>query len=314
MRFKKAAITLLLSGLFITISAGQALAAQYTVKSGDSLYTISRLYNTTVTNIKSANGLSSTNVYPGQVLNIPGVTTYTVKKGDTLYIISQKFGVSVSSLKSLNGLTSDALYVGQTLRVNGTSTQSSVSYGKYTVKSGDSLFSIAKKYGTTVSTLKSLSGLKSDYIYTGQSLTVPQKAATSSVGATTYQPPSRGTTSYTRSEETLLAKLIYAEARGESYTGQVAVGAVVLNRVRSSLFPNTLAGVIYQPNAFSVINDGQINLTPNETAYKAARDAMNGWDPTNGSLFYWNPVKAPNNKFLNAKPIIARIGSHVFAK
>ncbi|MBR2614757.1 MAG: spore cortex-lytic enzyme [Clostridia bacterium] len=110
----------------------------------------------------------------------------------------------------------------------------------------------------------------------------------------------------------LLAKLIYAEARGESYTGQVAVGAVVLNRIASSSFPNTMSGVIYQPYAFTCVNDGQINLTPNETAKKAARDALNGWDPTYGALYYYNPDIATSSWIFSRKTTVV-IGRHVFA-
>lgn len=111
----------------------------------------------------------------------------------------------------------------------------------------------------------------------------------------------------------LLARCVYGEARGESYKGQVAVAAVVLNRVKSSSFPNTISGVIYQPGAFSVVSDGQINLTPNDTALKAARDAMNGWDPTGGCLYYYNPAKT-SNKWILSRPIMMRIGNHVFCK
>lgn len=111
----------------------------------------------------------------------------------------------------------------------------------------------------------------------------------------------------------LLARCVYGEARGESYKGQVAVAAVVLNRVKSSSFPNTISGVIYQPGAFSVVADGQINLTPNDTALKAARDAMNGWDPTGGCLYYYNPAKT-SNKWILSRPIMMRIGNHVFCK
>ena len=109
----------------------------------------------------------------------------------------------------------------------------------------------------------------------------------------------------------LLARLVYGEARGEPYKGQVAVAAVVLNRVKSSEFPNSISGVIYQSGAFSVVNDGQINLSPDETAIKAARDAMNGWDPTNGCLYYYNPDKT-TNEWMLSKPILMRIGNHVF--
>ena len=111
----------------------------------------------------------------------------------------------------------------------------------------------------------------------------------------------------------LLAKLIYGEARGEPYTGQVAVGAVVLNRVKSSSFPNTVAGVIYQNGAFDVVKDGQINLTPNATAKKAAQDALNGWDPSYGAIYYFNPATA-TNKWIWSRPMTVTIGNHRFCK
>ena len=111
----------------------------------------------------------------------------------------------------------------------------------------------------------------------------------------------------------LLAQCIYSESRGEPYKGQVAVGAVVLNRVKSSSFPNSISGVVYQKGAFSAVDDGQINLTPNDSALKAAKDAMNGWDPTGGCLYYYNPAKT-TNRWIRSRPIVVRIGDHVFCK
>lgn len=111
----------------------------------------------------------------------------------------------------------------------------------------------------------------------------------------------------------LLAKCVYAEARGEPYTGQVAIAAVVLNRVRSSSFPNTISGVIYQKGAFTCVSDGQINLTPNQTAYNAAKDALNGWDPTNGCLYYYNPATA-TSKWIWSLKVQLTIGRHSFAR
>ena len=110
----------------------------------------------------------------------------------------------------------------------------------------------------------------------------------------------------------LLAKCVYAEARGEPYEGKVAVAAVILNRVKSSEFPNTIAGVIYQPYAFTAVSDGQINLEPDKSAYNAARDAMNGWDPTYGCLFYYNPAKT-TSKWIYSRQVVTTIGDHVFA-
>ena len=111
----------------------------------------------------------------------------------------------------------------------------------------------------------------------------------------------------------LLARVIYGEARGEPYTGQVAVGAVILNRVKSSSFPNTIAGVVYQNGAFDAVADGQVNLTPDSTSKKAAQDALNGWDPTYGAIYYFNPSTA-TNKWIWSRPMTVTIGKHRFCK
>ena len=113
----------------------------------------------------------------------------------------------------------------------------------------------------------------------------------------------------------LMARAINGEARGESYEGQVAVGAVILNRVKSSQFPNTIAGVIYEKGAFTAVSDGQINvpIKKNSTVYKAARDALNGWDPTNGCIYYFNPDTA-TNKWIWSRPLVKKIGKHNFCK
>ena len=109
----------------------------------------------------------------------------------------------------------------------------------------------------------------------------------------------------------LLSCCIYGEARGESYTGKVAIAAVVLNRVRSSKFPNTISGVIYQAGAFTCVADGQINLGTNDECTRAAQDALNGWDPSCGALYYYNPVTATSSWIRN-RPILVTIGRHVF--
>lgn len=123
------------------------------------------------------------------------------------------------------------------------------------------------------------------------------------------------TTDYTDSDIQLMARAINGEARGESYEGQVAVGAVILNRVKSSEFPNTISGVIYQPGAFTAVSDGQINepISEDSTVYKAARDALNGWDPTNGCLYYFNPNTATSS-WIWSREIVKTIGKHNFCK
>lgn len=124
---------------------------------------------------------------------------------------------------------------------------------------------------------------------------------------------SSSSTSANSSNTNLLARIIYGESRGEPYAGQVAVGAVVLNRVKSSKFPNTIAGVIYQKGAFDAVSDGQINKSPDSTAIKAAKDALNGWDPSYGAIYYFNPSTA-TNKWIWSRPLTVVIGKHRFCK
>lgn len=115
----------------------------------------------------------------------------------------------------------------------------------------------------------------------------------------------------TEANVNLLARIISAEARGEPYSGQVAVGAVILNRVEHPSFPDTLSGVIYQPGAFTAITDGQFNKAVAESAYRAARDALNGTDPSGGAIYYYNPDRAIN-QWIRSRPVIKRIGKHLF--
>ena len=147
-------------------------------------------------------------------------------------------------------------------------------------------------------------GLKVDGIVGNQTL--------KALGMSSYAGDSSSGSTFSDSDLNLLARLIYGEARGESYVGQVAVGAVVMNRIKSASFPNTMAGVIYQSYAFTAVDDGQINLTPDATAKRAAQDAMNGWDPSYGALYYYNPATATSSWIFSRKTTVT-IGNHVFA-
>lgn len=162
-------------------------------------------------------------------------------------------------------------------------------------------------YGSlTVAAVKKFqqkNGLTVDGIAGTQTLTAMGITSSSSVGSSTNN----------SSNVNLLARVIYGEARGEPYTGQVAVGAVIMNRVRSSKFPNTIAGVVYQSGAFDAVEDGQVNLTPDNTAKKAAQDALNGWDPSYGAIYYFNPNTA-TNKWIWSRPLTVTIGKHRFCK
>lgn len=145
-------------------------------------------------------------------------------------------------------------------------------------------------------------------------LTVDGIAGTKTLNAMGIYNSSNSSSSSSNSTNlNLLSRLVYGEARGEPYSGQVAVAAVVLNRVKSSSFPNTISGVIYQSGAFDVVSDGQINMTPNETAKKAAQDAINGWDPSYGAIYYFNPSTA-TNKWIWSRPMTVKIGKHRFCK
>lgn len=117
---------------------------------------------------------------------------------------------------------------------------------------------------------------------------------------------------YRESELSLLARLVSGEARGEPYVGQVAVAAVVLNRVRSDEFPDTISGVIFQPGAFDAVWDGQFDMTPTDSAVRAARDALNGWDPSGGCTYYYNPATA-TNPWIRTRQVQLTIGRHAFA-
>ncbi len=138
-------------------------------------------------------------------------------------------------------------------------------------------------------------------------------ATLKAMGIYTSSSTSTSSSSSNSNNVNLLARLIYGEARGEPYTGQVAVGAVVMNRVKSSSFPNSISGVIYASGAFDAVKDGQINLTPNSDAKKAAQDAINGWDPSYGAIYYFNPATA-TNKWIWSRPMTVTIGRHRFCK
>lgn len=226
--------------------------------------------------------------------------TYTVQSGDSLYLISNRYGVTVPQLKSANGLTSNAIYPGQKLAIPGGATTGT----GYTVVRGDTLYLISKRFGVSVNTIRQANNIWTDVVYPGQVLSIP--------GADS-RPVTTVSRDFSRSDMTLLAKAVFAEARGEVYEGQVAVAAVILNRLKNPNFPKTIPGIIYDPGAFSAVDDGQINLWPDQTAFNAVQDAINGWDPTYGALYYWNPAKT-SNSWVWSRTITAKIGNHIFAK
>lgn len=171
----------------------------------------------------------------------------------------------------------------------------------YTVRRGDSLFKIARRTGVKVSAIKRRNGLWRNTIRIRQRLIIP-----------TTRTVARRKPTRISGDITLLAKIIHAEAGAEPYVGKVAVGGVVLNRVQNSRFPQSIAGVVYQPHAFESVSNGIVNRPASKESQKAARDALNGWDPSGGALYFFNPAKT-RNRWIWARRIINRLGKHVFA-
>ncbi|MBL4935289.1 LysM peptidoglycan-binding domain-containing protein [Clostridium sp. YIM B02515] len=246
---------LLFTAAITLFSAHSAKAADYTVSSGDSLYTVGKLFNTNTYTLKGDNRLSSDIIYPGQVLNVRA-KDYTVKSGDTLYLIAKNNGISLNFLRKANNYWTDYIYPGQKLIIPGTS---------YSVNS---------------------------------------------TSQTHY-----GVIPYTDSDLDLLARLVHAEAQGEPYKAKAAVAAVVVNRVQSSAWPNTIRDVIYQRingyYQFSPVLNGMINQAATSEDRQAALDALNGYDPTNGAQFYFDD--STKNTWLWSKPVALRVDNMVFS-
>ncbi|MDQ0255685.1 LysM repeat protein [Evansella vedderi] len=331
-------------GQILTIPNGTVTAAipstvTYTVVGGDTLSGIASRYGTTVDVIMRTNNLTSDFLRIGQTLTIPNggstsptstptqtsapTQTYTVVSGDTLSGIAARNGTTVNAIKTANNLTSDFLRIGQTLVIPGgststaptntSSTQTSAPTQTYTVVSGDTLSGIAARNGTTVNAIKTANNLTSDFLRIGQTLVIPRGGTTT--GDRSSSPAVE--TSVNQEELLWLARMIYAEARGESLQGQIAVGAVILNRVKSNLFPNTVRDVIFEKShghyQFTPAGTGSIhNANPTDMQMEAARRAMSGEDPTNGSLFFYNPAKT-NDQWVRSRTVSTTIGNHVFA-
>lgn len=248
-------------------------------------------------------------------LGVAAAATHTVGPGESLYLISRSYGTTVDALRSANGLYNDLIYPGQQLYIPERNNHGSAR--TYTVKPGDTLYLIGQLYGVHYQAIKSANGLGSDIIYPGQKLVIPtggNSAGTSPVQVSRGSITS-GLVNYTRSDFDLLARLITAEADSESYITKVAVGAVVLNRVKSRIFPSSIQEVIYQVDEtgsyqFEPVLNGWINRPASEEAKRAALDALNGYDPTRGALFFfesWVP-----NSFLQSRPVSCVLDSFTF--
>ncbi len=181
-----------------------------------------------------------------------------------------------------------------------------LSLSDYIVQSGDTLSSIASSFATTVDQLKRNNNLHSDFIMVGQRLKVPSSSNTNLSANNDF------IMDVTSKEMEYLKRAVYSEARGEPYEGQVAVAAVILNRVRDPRFPNSITEVIFEPWAFTAVHDGQFWLEPDPQIVNPIEDALKGWDPSGGAVFYYNPVKV-TSYWIFSRQVIDVIGRHYFA-
>jgi len=296
----------------LTTAGSYVFGQTYYVQPGDSLYKIAARYGTTVNALLKSNNLGTTMIYPGQAIRIGYVAgsstaqSYVVKSGDTLYLNAQRYGTSVSALKQANNLAGNTLYIGQRLSIPsaGAITSDTTSY---TVKSGDTPYFIAQRYGISLNQLLSINNLKSwSQIYPGQILKLPTSAVSSGAKY-----------SISQSDLDLLARLVSAEASGESLEGQVAVAATILNRLKDPRYPKTIPGIIYQVDSgryqYSPVLDGRINEPATASAYKAVELALSGWDPSNGANGFYNPSKT-SSQWVRSQQATATIGEHIFFK
>ena len=287
---------------------------------------------------------------PGFKVNL----VYKVQEGDTLYDLSRDFGVRIETLRKVNNLSDDEfISFGDKLVIpqenskhiceQSTGKQKTISFYEpqknekdyqlrcnqmyevkvrkendaenidvsnlrtltYRVHRGDNLYELAREFNTSVPVIKKLNELQSNVIRLGDKIELPINNLT---------PKEVLYHTISDKEFELLARLIHGEARGEPYIGQVAVGAVIINRAIDSYFPDSIRRVIYQPGQFSPVANGQINLRPNRTSYRAARAALKGKDPTRGACYFYNPDTARHISWFKQRKTIVRIGNHVFAK
>ncbi|WP_226376910.1 LysM peptidoglycan-binding domain-containing protein [Oceanobacillus halotolerans] len=328
---------ILLTSLGIgTMAPDQASAAEvtptqtqtvssYIVTPGDTLYRIATQNGTTVDALKQVNQLTSNVLKVGQKLMIPSgitvspgqVTTHQVKSGDTLYSIATQNGTTVDAIKQANQLTTNVLKVGQKLTIPSGGIVPSGQVTTHQVTSGDTLYSIATQNGTTVDAIKQANQLTTNVLKEGQTLNIPSGNIAAPVNATPPAPQTEQQTTVNQEEIEWLAKMIYSEGRGESLEGQIAIGAVIMNRVESPLFPNNVKDVLFEKSngyyQFTPAETGSINTAkPNAQNMEAAKRALDGEDPTNGALFFYNPDKT-SSPYLKSRTVSTVIGNHTFA-
>ncbi|RAK11139.1 N-acetylmuramoyl-L-alanine amidase [Halanaerobium saccharolyticum] len=293
--------------LFSTAAySAPSLSLIYVIQQGDTLSEIAAEYEVDLNQLKTENNISNeASIRMGDELVIPQnnkenretekkgkkklFTEYKAQKNKLTFAINTHYAARINpgqQAPDIDKIPEDKII-------------------DYYVGPGDTLYDLARDFSTSIGTILALNDKENSFLRTGEKIRLPIHNLTS------HQILNQRVS---KQELDLLARAIYGESRGEPYVGQVAVAAVIINRVLSRQFPDTFAQVIYQSGQFSAVSDGQINLTPNQTAYRAAREALNGSDPTNGALYFYNPRTATRVSFFRGRRVITEIGDHVFVE
>ncbi len=302
--FKIYITTILLIIIFTSpVSAQPQFTLIYVVQSGDTISDIATDYNTTVKEL-----LTNNHIENAAKINIGDELVIKKDNNEKKDSLNMDYRFSFEQ----NNQEDFQLDVGKnySVRYNPEQPLPEVNIPPdkiitYYVDSGDTLYDLANSFNTSVGVIMALNNMGNSIIRKGEKLQLPIfNLSKKQVLAKTISD----------SDIELMARTIHGEARGEPYMGQVAVGAVIINRVLSNQFPDTIKGVIYQQNQFTAVADGQIHYAPNNIAYRAARDSLSGTDPTLGSLYYYNPETARNKSFFTSRQFVVSIGQHIFAK
>ncbi|TDO89344.1 N-acetylmuramoyl-L-alanine amidase [Halanaerobium saccharolyticum] len=295
-------MTFLIILIFSTAAyTAPSLSLIYVIQQGDTLSEIAAEYDVDLDQLKSVNNISNeANIRMGDELVIPQnskdrkekkkkkiFSEYSPQQEELSFAINTHYAVRINpghQVPDIDKIPEDKII-------------------DYYVGSGDTLYDLARDFSTTIGTILALNNKKNSFLRKGEKIRLPVH------NLTDHQILNQRVS---KQELDLLARAVSGESRGEPFIGQVAVAAVIINRVLSPQFPDTFAEVIYQRGQFSAVSDGQINLTPNQTAYRAARAALNGSDPTNGALYFYNPKTATRVSFFKGRRVITKIGDHVF--
>ena len=291
--------TTLTIGLSLSAST-DVQAATYTAVNGDSLYKISKVFNTSVANLMVANNFTNYDINIGQVIHIP-CEKYTVAKGDTLFKISQKYNISLFKLRQANNIWTNYIYVGEVLDIPLPPTVELVEEPKVEATVQES--APAKSEPAAVKDVQPAPVVETPIVKEPAPVAEKPKEVQSSV------------VSYTNEELDLLARLIMAETESQPYEAKVAVGSVVINRIQSGLFAPTISGVINQKingyYQFSPVANGWISRAANEECIRAAKEALSGVDTTNGAIWYYDD--STTNQWILSKPVSVQYGRMIFA-